>query len=122
MKFLRFLVVGGLNTLLGVAVYGALLLAGLPFFAASAVSLFLGILVGFRAHAAFVFRTPGRIWRYAAVWLAVYLLSTGLIGLLAPGMGPLIAGVAAMPVNAVAAFFLLRRFVFADSSAGVSTN
>jgi glycosyltransferase involved in cell wall biosynthesis len=113
-RVLAFLVVGGFNTLLGVSSYGLLLRLGFPFPAASALSLALGIVVGFHAHGRLVFRRPGGFLRYLIIWLGVYILANGLIWTMRPFLGTFWAGVAATPVNALAAFWALRRWVFRE--------
>lgn len=111
-RLLAFLAVGAGNTLLGVLSYGLLLKLGLPFPAASGLSLALGILVGFHSHRVLVFRRPGGFWRYLGVWSAIYLLANALIWGLRPWLGAFLAGCVAMPANALAAFFALNRWVF----------
>jgi putative flippase GtrA len=103
-----------LNTLLGIAVYGILLRFGAPYPLASGLSLALGITVGFQAHRHLVFRRHGLFVRYLAVWVCIYCLANFQIWILQRWMGPFLAGMAATPINATAAFLALRRFVFKD--------
>lgn len=119
MRVLRFLLVGGLNTLLGISVYGILLRTGAPYPLASGISLALGIVVGFQAHRHLVFRRHGLFVRYLAVWVCIYGLANFLIWILQRWVGAFLAGVAAMPVNAAVAFLALRHFVFMDPTSGV---
>ncbi len=112
MSFLSYVVVGGINTLLGIATYGIFLRLGFPYPVASGLSLFLGIVVGFHAHRAFVFRRNGGFLRYLAVWLGIYLLANGLIWLFQRWVGDFLAGVVTTPVNAAVAYLALKRFVF----------
>ena len=114
LRFFVFLVVGLFNTLLGVFSYGLLLRAGAPFPIASALSLVLGILVGFHAHRHLVFRRSGGFTRYIGVWLGIYGLANILIWILRPYLGAFWAGVAIMPLNALAAYLALKRWVFGD--------
>ena len=115
-RLVAFLGVGAGNTLLGVASYGLLLRLGLPFPAASGLSLILGIVVGFHAHRRLVFRRPGGFLRYVGIWLAIYLWANAVIWLLRPALGAFWAGVPAMPITALAAFFALNRWVFREPS------
>src|SRR3954454_8664255 len=54
-RFLRFLVVGSLNTLFSYAVYAVMLFVGLPYVYANFVALATGVLFSFRTQGAFVF-------------------------------------------------------------------
>ena len=112
MRLFKFLVVGTLNTLLGVASYGLFLRVGAPFPVASALSLALGIVVGFQAHRLLVFQRPGGFRNYLLVWVAIYGMANLLIWALKPYLGAFWAGVVILPVNALVAFLSLRRWVF----------
>ena len=118
MKWLSYALVGGFNTLLGITTYGMLLHLGIPFPVATALSLALGVVVGFHAHRRLVFRREGLFTRYVAVWLVVYGLANLLIWILQRWFGPFLAGVLSAPVNSAVAFLALRRFVFKDPSPG----
>ena len=112
MRVLLFIVVGGLNTLIGIASYGLLLHWGAPFPVASGVSLVLGIVLGFHAHKSLVFRRPGGFPRYLLVWACIYGLANGMILLLRPRLGDFWGGVATTPVSALMSYLALRRWVF----------
>jgi putative flippase GtrA len=81
-QFVRFLVVGGINTSVAYAAYAALLYTGLSYPAASFGALLLGIMFSFRTQGALVFRNRDSrlLLRYACTWGAIYLLNTWLIG------------------------------------------
>ena len=112
MRPFRFLLVGGLNTLLGILTYGGLLRMGAPYPIASGVSLVLGILIGFQAHQNLVFRQQGFFLRYFLVWTAILGFANLFIGLTRGLLGTFLAGVAAMPINALLGYWALQRFVF----------
>lgn len=107
-----FILVGSLNTLLSIASYGLLLRLGLPFPAASGLSLALGVIVGFHAHRRLVFQRPGGFLRYVGIWLGIYVLANAQIWALRPALGPFWAGVAALPLNTLASYSALKRWVF----------
>lgn len=112
MRVLLYIVVGGLNTLIGIAFYGLLLHWGAPFPVASGASLILGVVLGFHAHKSLVFRRPGGFSRYIVVWICIYCLANGMIFLLRPKIGDFWAGVATTPASAAASYLALRRWVF----------
>lgn len=112
MRLFKFLVVGTLNTLLGVASYGLFLRFGAPFPVASALSLALGIMVGFQAHRLLVFQRPGGFRNYLLVWVAIYGMANLLIWALKPYLGAFWAGVVILPANALVAYLSLRCWVF----------
>lgn len=116
--WIPFILVGAFNTLLGIASYGLLLRLGFPFPAATALSLALGIVVGFQAHRRLVFRGGGTFLRYLAVWLVIYVQANLLIWLFQRWFGTFLAGVVATPLNAAAAFLGLRHFVFKEPPSG----
>lgn len=117
-SWIPFILVGAFNTILGIALYGLLLRLGLPFPVATALSLALGIAVGFQAHRRLVFRREGMFLRYVAVWLVIYVLANLLIWVFQRWFGTFIAGVVATPLNAAAAFLGLKRFVFIEPASG----
>jgi len=75
--FLRFLVVGALNTIVGYGMTFAALAVGAPYLAATALGTACGLVVSFAMNRRFTFRDRGRPWpaalRFAAVSLACYL-------------------------------------------------
>jgi putative flippase GtrA len=109
---LRFLVVGAANTLFGLGVYWLVLYVGLSYQWAAASALVLGIIVSFNSHRWLVFRVPGRFVRYVLVWLFVYFVNITLISVIREYVGDYIAGVVLIPVNALLAYVLMKRFVF----------
>lgn len=111
-QFLAFLGVGILNTLLGIASYGALLRLGLPFPAASGLSLALGVVVGFHAHRRLVFQVPGGFLRYVVIWFGIYMVANAQIWAYRHALGPFWAGVAALPLNTLCAYTALNFWVF----------
>lgn len=80
----RFVLVGGLNTAFGYAVYLVLLLVGMPYPVASLGALVLGILTGFRLHGSLVFdnRDSSLLWRFVACWATIYLCNVMFIKVL----------------------------------------
>jgi len=112
-QFFRFVVVGSLNTLLSLAVYYlGLGFFQLPYQAASALSVAIGILVGFKSHGALVFKNEGSFVRYLMIWTAIYLGNILLIALVRDVTGDYWAPVILLPVTTMLAYFLLKRFSY----------
>jgi putative flippase GtrA len=114
-QWLRFGVIGALNTGLSFGCYLANLLA-----------LLLGIVVSFRTQGRWVFGSNdwSRMRRFAPVWLVLYLLNiAGIAGLMRLGLTPAWAGLVALPFVVVLSYLLQRRWVFrheGKTSAGVA--
>ena len=114
-RFFRFLVVGGLNTLVGYAIFAALILLGLPTAAAAIVGTVLGLLFNFVSTGGVVFQN--RAGRLLPKFVAVYVVQMGinvaaLHALETVGLHPLVAGAVVLLPLAIFTYFALRRFVF----------
>lgn len=114
-QIIRYVLVGSFNTASSFAVYALLTWMGLPVAAASFGALAFGICLSFATLGRLVFLSTlrGRFFRFAAVWMLLYLVNLGIISLLMRfGLGPYVAGLlAALPVAATA-FMLQRIYVF----------
>jgi putative flippase GtrA len=100
------------------AVYGAVLLTGLPYGWAIAIAQLITITWAFPVYRGFVFRWPGSAWsalpRFLAVWgggLLAGAVATPLLVELG-GVAPFPAQVIAMVVVSVASFLLHRTVTF----------
>ena len=114
-QFARFVLVGALNTVIAYAAYAALLLAGLPYAAASLGALLLGIVTGFRMHGALVFRNHDQrlIWRFLVRWIVIYACNVAVIGLLVLlGIDSFRAGAVAIVPVALSSYLVQKIFVF----------
>lgn len=112
---LRFLIVGGFNTMLCYIVYAGLLYIGLPFWAANLGAVIFGICVSFITQGRLVFGNSDnrRIGRFVASWLVIYAAQTTIIGLLMRiGITPTIAGLIVLPAAAVGSYLIQKRIVF----------
>ena len=116
-RFLRFLVVGGVNTAVGYAIYALALFATGRYVLASAISLVMGIAFSFKTHRRFVFDAAGPqagpFARYVAAWAVIYLLNLGGLALLVhAGVDAYLAGaIMILPVAALS-FAIMRWLVF----------
>ncbi len=114
-QFIRFLIVGGINTAFGYLVYAIFILLHVHY----AVSLFLGQTMGIL----FNFNTTGRIvfknsdyrllLRFFAVYVVTYFVNLGALrGLQALHLNLLIAQLILVLPIAILAYFLNKTFVF----------
>jgi putative flippase GtrA len=115
-RFLRFLVVGGFNTVFGYGLFYALLrLSGSAMFALT-LSTVLGVLFNFMTTGSLVFRNMERhrLVRFFGVYVVVYLYNAaGLTVLQRIGVDPALAGLVLLPGAVLMSYALNRSFVFA---------
>ncbi len=114
-QFLRFVLVGFVNTAFSYGVYAVLLFFGLNFALSNLGAVALGILFSFTTHGRLVFnyRGYGRLFRYVLFWLLIYLCNIGLIKLLLCfDLNAYIAGALALPPIALISFVLQKYIVF----------
>lgn len=118
--FVRFVLVGCLNTGFAYAVYAALLWTGLPYALANLGSLILGIVFSFATQGRLVFgnRDNRLLPRFALCWVILYFINIGLIaGLIRLGLDAYTAGALALVPMAVSSFFVQRYVVFRGAAA-----
>jgi putative flippase GtrA len=114
-RFARYLIVGGINTGFGYASYAALILLGLPIWAAVAGSTLLSIVFNFFSYGSLVFQDTAhrRLPKFLAVYAVLGLLNyLALKGLTQAGLGPLLAQAVLVPLLAIAGYCGMRFFVF----------
>ena len=116
-RFLRFLVVGVLNTGVGYALFAVMILGGSGPFAAAAGATALGALFNFQSIGGLVFRR--RELRLLPRFLAVYVGQCGanivmLAALGGIGLGPLLAQFLLLPFLATGTYLAMQSFVFRD--------
>lgn len=112
-RICRFLVVGGFNAGLSLGVYYVgLHLFGFPYYAASALSVIFGVIVGFKAHGALVFKSEGNFFRYVAIWGAIYLANTCAIWLIRPYTGDYWAPILLLPFTVLLSFILMKKYIY----------
>lgn len=110
-RFLRFLVVGVANTIVGNALYAAIyLLTPLGPQTSLLLAFWLGVLWNYFTTARFVFRTRGfaRLPAYIACYLVVYASNAKALALaVSAGWSPLLTQIALTPAAAVLSFILV---------------
>ena len=113
--FLRFLVVGGINTVFGYGIFALFILVGLHYILAALISTICGILFNFKTTGAIVFRNrDNRLnFRFFGIYLFTYLLNIGLLKIFdMAGIGSLVSGAIIVLPMAFVSFLLMRKFVF----------
>ena len=114
-QLLRFLLVGGLNTLFGYAVFSLFLYLHFHYAAASFLGIILGILFNFKTYGRLVFnrRDNALIFRFVVLYAVLYLISTGGLWVFNRiGIDLYYANAMMLVPVSVLAFYLNRRFVF----------
>ena len=114
-SFIRFLVIGGINTLFGYGVFAVFILVGLHYVLAMLFAQICGIIFNFKTTGTVVFKNRNNrlIFRFFGVYLITYLLNIGALKIFdIYGVSSLIAqAIIALPM-AIVSFILLRRLVF----------
>jgi putative flippase GtrA len=121
MRFLGFVVAGGIATVVNYTIFAVLLLAGLHYLAASAIGYVSGIVVSFTINRRYVFRSiaaPGRqLVRYAAAYGVALFAQLALLELLVRlSIPPLLANGVALVIVVIGNYFLVSRVVFPDGT------
>jgi putative flippase GtrA len=117
-RFVRFLLIGLLNTCVGYGLYAGFLLMGLDPIVAMSVAFCLGVGFNFLSTGRVVFSNTD-IWRFPRFILAyvvVYLANLTLLkGLLSFGLDAFAAQALSLPVVVLSTFLILRFFVFRNA-------
>lgn len=119
-RFIHFLLVGGLNTVFGFAVYALLIRFGLHYALAVLAATLLGVVFNFFTTGRLVFKSrSNRLFgRFSIVYTIVYTVNIGLIRLFHTfGLNDYYAGALAIPFIAVLGFLLNKVFVFTTMAA-----
>ena len=119
-KFIRFIFVGGINTLFGVGVYCLMIFIGLPYVWATLVSQVLGVLFNFMTTGTLVFENnnPRLIFRFVLNYILTYFLNIGINRLIQDltGANTYVSGIGASLITALFSFFILKFFVYKEKS------
>lgn len=114
-RFIRFLLVGGLNTAFGYGVFVACLWLGMHYALAGAISTGLGVLFNFKSTGNLVFRSKGNrnLPRFVAVYAIIYLVNTLAIGVMLKfGIPEWLGALILILPSAILSYVLNRQFVF----------
>lgn len=124
-RFLLFLIVGGVNTLVGYGLYSGLLFLGLHYAAATVLATILSVLFNFKSTGRVVFGNSDNrlLWRFIIVYIAVCLVNILCLRLYEVFDDNMyVAGIFMIFPSAIVTFVLLNRLVFADQTARSSGN
>lgn len=114
-QFVRFIIVGGVNTLYGFIIYSALILACVPVWGALACSTLSGVLFNFITTSGYVFRASSwsRLPQFFVTYVLIFCGNLGLINGLAIVVGNAILaqGILA-PLMAILSYTIMKKWVF----------
>ena len=116
--FIRYLLVGMLNTAFGYAVFAVLIFLNLHYTLALFFATVAGIFFNFRTFGRFVFNQPDwrLIWRFFAVYGLLYAINVGCVFMLMTYIDNIYAANAVTLIFIAGLGFLLnRRFVYANN-------
>lgn len=113
-KIIRFLFIGGINTLLSFLIFSTLFYIGLHYFIASLLTLIIGIFISFNTHKRFTFFSKSSEYeKYIFIALFIYIFSNFFLYIAdISGVNIYLAYLIILFPSAIINFFLLRRFVF----------
>jgi putative flippase GtrA len=112
---LRFLLVGGINTVFGYTAYAALLFAGLDYVLAAFFGTLAGVAFNYFTTGGLVFDHLSRsaLARFVTTYIIVYLVNIGCVAMLGRiGVNAYLAGLILVLPMAMIAYVLMSRFVF----------
>ncbi|SIO67928.1 GtrA family protein [Paraburkholderia phenazinium] len=115
-QLLRFLIVGGINTVFGYSVFFVLTWLGMRYPLAIGLATIAGVSFNFQSvgHLVFGGAPHSRFWRFVGVYCLIYLLNLGGVRLLlVSGANVYVANAVVLLPLSLIAFLLNRRFVFA---------
>lgn len=114
-QFLRFILVGGLNTSFGVGVYCLAIFIGIPYYIATLLSNVLGICFNFITTGNLVFHNNDLrlIYRFVGAYIVIYFVNTAFVkGFILMGLNSYWSGILATPVVAICSYGLLKYYVY----------
>jgi len=116
-RFIRFVLVGLLNSAVGYGLFSLFIYLGLHYSVANLVATILAVCFNFLSTGRLVFKQkgggPSTAVRFAAVYAVLYGVNVlGLFLLLKTGISEYLAGLLLIPVSAVLAYILHSTFTF----------
>ncbi len=114
-EWLRFILVGGLNTAFSYGFYAACIYAGAGYAVASAASMIAGVLFSYWTTGGLVFRRAagGSLPRFVACYAVVYVFSVTLLAQMDSfGIDPYLSGILVAIPAAALSYLLLKLLVF----------
>ena len=117
-QLIKYLLVGGLNTLFGYGVFALFIYSGLHYTLAVLLSTILGILFNFRTFGAMVFnnRSWRNLWKFFLVYGVLYLFNIVLIYLFSKFIQNVyLSGLCSLLFVAMGGYFMNKRFVYENN-------
>lgn len=114
-QFIRFLIIGTINTAFSYSIYAFFLFLGLHYAQANLIALIFGIFFSFKTQGALVFKNSENrlFFRFLLCWLFIYSCNIGIISeLLKYGFDAYISGALAIPLITIFSYFLQKYIVF----------
>jgi putative flippase GtrA len=114
-RLIRFLLVGGINTLFGYTIFALLLCSGLDYRGALLIATVCGVLFNFKTTGILVFKKKSNrlIIRFVIFYLLTYLLNIGILQIVNYlGISLLMSQAILLLPLALISYFLNKRFVF----------
>lgn len=117
-QFVRFLVVGAINTAFGYAVFATSIATGASPLTALVLTYAIGVPFNYLTTGRFVFRRAGAAFiRFVVAYVVIYAFNVVLYKVVAAtGANPLLVQALCVPVVAVFSFLLFRFHVFKDAT------
>ena len=118
-RLIRFVAIGILNSAFGYGLYAVLVYVGLIPEIALLAATVLGVVFNFFTTGRVVFKSDeNRLFsRFAAAYAIIYICNAAALRLLVnAGVDPLVAQAVLMPLSVIAAFAIMRAFVFREAS------
>jgi putative flippase GtrA len=117
LRFVKFIIVGSVNTACGYAFYVAFLYVGIPYIISGTMSFVTGIFFNYFVTRRFVFGQPTHkhtLMYYFFLYGVLYFFGIALLWLFVDifKIAPYMAGFLSLPINAIVAFVFLRTIVF----------
>ena len=115
-QFIRFVLVGVLNTIFGYSIYCVMLKIGLSYWWATLIANVLGVMFNFKTTGVLVFKNHNNwlFFRFALCYVLAYFLNVGIITLFThfTTINQYISGFVATICVALFSFFFLKLVVF----------
>ena len=114
-RMLRFLLIGGVNTLFGYCAYAVLLFVGLHYAAAALLGTVAGVVFNYFTTGGLVFEhlSRGALVRFVLTYVGIYLVNVaGLAALVRLGVDAYVGGLVLILPMAGVSYLLMSRFVF----------
>ncbi len=114
-EFIRFILVGILNTIVGYGLYTLFIFVGFNYVLSSLFATILGVLFNFQTIGRIVFKRHNNslILKFISVYVIVFLIGIGLIKILKDyGFDDYLAGFIVLFPNAIISFLLNKFYVY----------